>query len=191
MSTGIVSSKEGHDELHIDDTKLKTYFWNDVNVVTIRLTQKYWHNDYVDYRGKNYSNPLWTSDGTTKILGSMTEWDKHTVRKWTMHSFERLKGVIWLMKVDRHKDQLNTQLIEMIWRQVPCSKAMKNYCHLFAKLFPSYFPHHDRWVPLFYFTSSKRVTNTRYSSSEDKSKLICFTNLREERFVPKKGSLNV
>ena len=28
-----------------------------------------------------------------KILGSMTEWDKYTMRQWTMHSFERLKGV--------------------------------------------------------------------------------------------------
>ena len=41
MSTGIVSSKEGHDESHIDDMKLGTNFWNDVNEVTIRLTQKY------------------------------------------------------------------------------------------------------------------------------------------------------
>ena len=40
MSTGIVSSKEGHDESHIDDTKLKTKFWNVVDNVTIGLTQK-------------------------------------------------------------------------------------------------------------------------------------------------------
>ena len=44
-------------------------------------------------------------------------------------------------------------------------------------------------MPLFGFTSSKRVTNTRYSLSEDKSNLICFTNLREEGFVPKMGLL--
>ena len=31
-----------------------------------------------------------------RILGSMTKWDKHTVRQWTIHSFERLKGVTWL-----------------------------------------------------------------------------------------------
>ena len=62
------------------------------------------------------------------------------------------------------------------------------------------YSHHSRtlfqvlcgWcVPLFGFMSSKRVRNTRYSSFEDKSKLICFTNLREEGFVPKRGSLNV
>ena len=41
MSTGIVSLKEGYDESHINDTKLKTKFWNDVNEVTIRLTQNY------------------------------------------------------------------------------------------------------------------------------------------------------
>ena len=35
MSTGIVSSKEGHDESHIDDTKLETKLWNDVNIVTM------------------------------------------------------------------------------------------------------------------------------------------------------------
>ena len=40
MSKGIVSLKEGHDESHIDDTKLRTKFWNDVNVVTIGLDSK-------------------------------------------------------------------------------------------------------------------------------------------------------
>ena len=40
MSTGIVSSKEGHDESHIDDTKLGTQFWNVVDNVTIGLTQR-------------------------------------------------------------------------------------------------------------------------------------------------------
>ena len=39
MSTGIVSSKEGHDESHIDDTKLGTKFWNIVDDLTIELTQ--------------------------------------------------------------------------------------------------------------------------------------------------------
>ena len=41
MSTGIVSSKEGNDESHIDDMKLGTKFWNVVDNVTIELTQKY------------------------------------------------------------------------------------------------------------------------------------------------------
>ena len=109
------------------------------------------------------------------------------MRQWTMHSFERLKGVAWLMKVDRHRDQMNTQLTEMICRHVPCSKVTPNYCHLFAKWFRSHFPHHGWWVPLFSFTSSKRVTNTRYSSSKDKSKLICLMKLREEGFDPKMG----
>ena len=85
--------------------------------------------DCVDCRGKTYSNPLWTSGGTTKRLSSMTERDKHTMRQWTMHSFERLKGVAWLMKVDHHGDQLNTQLTKMICKQVPCSKVMTNNCH--------------------------------------------------------------
>ena len=39
MSTGIVSLKEGHDESHIDDTKLGTKLWNVVDNVTIGLTQ--------------------------------------------------------------------------------------------------------------------------------------------------------
>ena len=39
MSTGVVSSKEGHDESLIDDTKLGTKFWNVVDNVTIGLTQ--------------------------------------------------------------------------------------------------------------------------------------------------------
>ena len=41
MSKGIVSLKEGHDESHVDDMNLGTQFWNDVNEVTIILTQKY------------------------------------------------------------------------------------------------------------------------------------------------------
>ena len=40
MLTGIVSSKEGRDESHINDTKLGTKFWNVVDDVTIGLTQK-------------------------------------------------------------------------------------------------------------------------------------------------------
>ena len=40
MSTGIVSSKEGQDESHIDDTKLGTKFWDFEYDVTIGLTQK-------------------------------------------------------------------------------------------------------------------------------------------------------
>ena len=39
MPTRIVSSKEGHDESHIDDMKLGTKFWNFVDNVTIGLTQ--------------------------------------------------------------------------------------------------------------------------------------------------------
>ena len=40
MSTGIVSSKEVHDEVHINDMKLGTMFWNFEYDVTIGLTQK-------------------------------------------------------------------------------------------------------------------------------------------------------
>ena len=40
MLTGIVSSKEGHDESHIHDMKLETKFWSVVDNVTIGLTQK-------------------------------------------------------------------------------------------------------------------------------------------------------
>ena len=72
-------------------------------------------------------------------------------------------------------------------RQVPCSKVTTNNFHYFQNDSLSHFPHHDRWVPLFSFTSSRRVTNTRYSLSEDKSRLIYFTNLREEGFDPKTG----
>ena len=40
MSIGIVPSNEGHDESHIDDTKLETNFWSVIDNVTIGLTQK-------------------------------------------------------------------------------------------------------------------------------------------------------
>ena len=39
----------------------------------------------------------------------------------------------------------------------------------------------------FIFTSPKRVTNTHCSSSNDESILTCFTNLRKEGFIPRKG----
>ena len=78
------------------------------------------------------------------------------------------------------------------WHDVQTSAIFKGnnkQLPLFTKWFPSHFPHHDRWVPLFGFTNSKRVTNTRYSLSEDKSRLINFMNLREEGFLPKTGLL--
>ena len=40
MSTGIVPSKEGHDESHINDTKHGIKFYNFEYDVTIGLTQK-------------------------------------------------------------------------------------------------------------------------------------------------------
>ena len=52
MLIGIVSSKEGHDESHIDDTKLGTKFWNVVDDVTIGLTQKVLTQRFFYYRGK-------------------------------------------------------------------------------------------------------------------------------------------
>ena len=41
MSTGIVSSKEGHDESHIDDMKLGKKFSNFEYDVTIGLLKRY------------------------------------------------------------------------------------------------------------------------------------------------------
>ena len=158
-----------------------------MNVVTIWLTQRYWHKGCVYCRGKTSLDSLWTSSGMTKWLGSMTRQDRYTMRQWTMHSFEKIKGLEWLMKVDCHRDQLNTQLTDMIVKTSAMFKGNDTQLPLFTKWFPSHFPHHDRWVPLFGFTSSKRVTNTRYSLSEDKSSLICFMNLREDGFVPKMG----
>ena len=40
ISIGIVSLKEGHNESHIDNMKLRTNLWNVVYNVTIGLTQK-------------------------------------------------------------------------------------------------------------------------------------------------------
>ena len=135
MSTGIVSSKEGHDESHINDMKLRTKFWNDVNKVTIRLTQKYWHRDCSDCRGKLLQLPF-EHRRHEKRLGSMTTPYKHTVQQWTMHSFEILKGVTWLMKVDRLVGQLNTQLTE--WYTDKCHvQRWLSTAIGFAKWFPS------------------------------------------------------
>ena len=92
MSMGIVSSKEGHDESHIDDMKLRTKFWNDVNEVTIRLTKSTNTESVLTAKVNFFNFPL-NIGRHDKILGSMNKPDKHTVQHWTMHSFERLKGV--------------------------------------------------------------------------------------------------
>ena len=92
MSMRIVSSKEGHDESHIDDMKLRTKFWNDVNEVTIRLTKSTEIEIVLNAKVNFFNFPL-NIRQHEKILGSKTKLDKHTVRRLTMHYFERLKGV--------------------------------------------------------------------------------------------------
>ena len=110
MSTGIVSSKEGHNESQIGNTKLGTKFWNVVDNITIRLTQST-DIKVVLTAGVNFFLPL-NIGWHDKKLGSMTGTDRDTLRLWIMHSFEILKGVRWLMKVDRIVSQSNTQLTE-------------------------------------------------------------------------------
>ena len=48
------------------------------------------------------------------------------------------------MKVDRHGDQLNTQLTDMIVQTSGMFKGNDKKLPLFTKLFPFHFPHHDR-----------------------------------------------
>ena len=85
MSIGIVSSKEGHDESHINDTELGTKFWNIVDNATIGLTQST-NTKVVLTVEANFFLPL-NIGRDNKRLGSMTRPDKHTVQRWTMHSF--------------------------------------------------------------------------------------------------------
>ena len=71
MLIGIVSSKEGHDESHNDDTKLGTNFWNVVDNVTIGLTQSI-DTKVVLTAGVNFFLPLnigWHNE----ILGSILD----------------------------------------------------------------------------------------------------------------------
>ena len=91
MPTGIVSSKEGHDESHIYDTKLGTKLWNVVDNVTIGMTQST-DTKVVLTAEVNFFLPL-NIERHDKRLGSMTRLNRHTMGQWTMHSFERLKGV--------------------------------------------------------------------------------------------------
>ena len=91
MSTGIVSSKEGQDESHIDNTKLGTKFWNIIDNVTIGLTQST-DTKTILTTEVNAFLPL-NIEWHNKILDGMTRPERHTMRQWTMHSFERLKGV--------------------------------------------------------------------------------------------------
>ena len=50
-----------------------------------------------------------------------------------MHSFERLKGLTWLMKVDRHGDQLNTEMTDMIVQTSAMFKGNDKQLPLSAK----------------------------------------------------------
>ena len=77
MSTRIVSSKEGHDESHIDDTKRGTKFWNIVDNITIGLTQS--NNTKVVLTAEvNIFLPL-NIGRHDKRLGSITRPDRHTM----------------------------------------------------------------------------------------------------------------
>ena len=104
-----------------------------------------------------------------------------------MHSFEILKGLTWLMKVDHLGDQLNTQLTDMIVQTNALFKGNEKKFHYLQNDSLPIFPIMIDECLFFSFTSSKRVTNTWYSLSKDKSRLICFTNQREEGFVLKTG----
>ena len=136
MSTGIVSSKEGHDESHISYMKLGPKFWNAVDNVTIGVTQKYWHKGCFNCRGKLLTS-LWTLGGTTKDLATLnqrgrTQYDIGQCILW------RLKGVTWPMKVDQLIDKLIYPIDWMKCRQVSCSKVTRHN-HFICKMnwFPS------------------------------------------------------
>ena len=90
MSIGIVSSKEGHDESHIDDMKLGTKFWNVVDNATIRLTQST-DTKAVLTAEANFFLPL-NIGRHDKRLGSMTRPNRHIMHQGTVQSFEKLKG---------------------------------------------------------------------------------------------------
>ena len=136
MSIGIVWSKEGHEESHIDDMKLRTKFLNVVDNVTIRLTQNYWHKCCFNYRGKI----LTSFEHQETQQKTWQHWIDEAEHNTTLDNafFERLKGVTWIMKVDRLRDKLIYPVEWMKCRQVPCSKVMTNY-HFICKMnwFPS------------------------------------------------------
>ena len=77
MSTGIVSSKEGHDESHINDMKIRTKFWNVVDNVTIGLSQSTYTKTILTIGVKLFL-PL-NIEQHNKRLGSMTILDRHTI----------------------------------------------------------------------------------------------------------------
>ena len=107
---------------------------------------------------------------------------------WQKNSLNWLKGVRWLTKVDRLGDKLNTQLFRYAntYRYHVQRWTVDYHKYKWKKLpFHLISPYFNIWVPLFIFTSSKRVINTHYSSSSDESILTCFMNLRKEGFVPR------
>ena len=54
------------------------------------------------------------------------------MRQWTMHSFEKLKELAF-MKVDSHRDQLNTQLTDMIVQTSAMFKGNDKQLPLFTR----------------------------------------------------------
>ena len=94
MSIGIISSKEGHDESHINHTKLGTKFWNFEYDVTMGLNQKVLTQSFFDCRGK-LSIFLRTLDGMTDDLEALnyTRWISRHNATVNDAFFERIKGV--------------------------------------------------------------------------------------------------
>ena len=115
--TGIVSSKEGHDESHINNMKLRTKFWNVVDDVSIELTQKVLKKKVVLTAELNFQLPFEHRVARQKTWQHWLDETEHNV---TMENefFERLKGVTWIMKVDQLGSNLNTQLTE--WNAEKC-----------------------------------------------------------------------
>ena len=110
-------------------------------------------------------------------------------RIMTKNSLNWFKGVRWLMKVEWLEDKLNTQLFRY---ENPdrchIQRWNVNYYHKYkCKNIPLSlnFPITKEEFLFFIFMISKRVTNTRWSSSSDESILTCFTNLRKEGFGPR------
>ena len=157
-STRIDSSKEDLDVSPINDTKLtqRCSWWIKKNMDWHR----YWNKKFfmVDSRGRYFP---WTL--------------RHNSRTW--RGPKLCSGCSDLHRVTQRsernsKDSLSAEVQRIMicakWQNAMFNGDSKKCWMMFSRdclaCSFQFFPHPDRWVPLFYLTSSRRITHARYNS---------------------------
>ena len=90
-------------------------FWSDENNHKTDSDMTYSKEGKITVKVDCSGGLPWILNDTTNDLEELIQWgrDQTSCKGETIHSLNWLKGVKWLMKVDRVGDKLNTQLFEM------------------------------------------------------------------------------